>query len=787
VGESALQRAAELFEAALREPPEARRAFVERTAEGDAALAEEVLSLLGHHESSAGFLERPATAALPPAFPLGAAEERTDEGAVLVRTIGRYRVLARLGVGGMGVVYLAEQDSPRRKVALKVLRPGIATPEMLRRFAHEAELLGRLQHPGIARIYEAVATDGRDDAQPFFAMEYVEGPTLVQHAKMRGLDDRERIALLTDVCDAVHHAHQKGVVHRDLKPANVLVDPAGRPRVLDFGVARAIDADVRAATLRTREGEIVGTLLYMSPEQAGGDSARIDTRADVYSLGAVGYELLAGRPPLDLEGRALPEAVRAIRETDPPLLGSVRRELRGDLETVFAKALEKAPERRYASASELAADLRRFLADEPIAARPPSTFYQLRKFAHRNAVLVGSAAVLLVTWTVAGIGAGVLAWRLADERDRAVAAQELAEQERKTAQAALALAERRGLQAREEAALSAAVSGFMSDVLGIADPYVASGEDEVTIADLLAGASRLVDERFADWPVVAASAHSRIGSARFSRGELDLALAEVRRSLELRRGLSEGAPLDFALSLSEVAQVLGERGRTEEARELLRESLAIFDAHGVPDDPGRLTALTNLGAALYGLGEYAEAEVVLREAVELRTDGLGPDHPYTLTSTNNLANVLRKLGRLDEAEPLLRRCMEVQRAWLGPGSPNGIMAIFNYGDLLRELGRTEEAEALFREAIELDARYLPAGHFLGGMHRSRYGELLLDAGRLEEARAELEAGEANLAATLGRAHERTQRAIGALVRLAEAEGDVEEAAAWRAELTPPLD
>jgi tetratricopeptide (TPR) repeat protein len=320
--------------------------------------------------------------------------------------VGSYKLLGLLGAGGMGVVYLAEQDRPRRQVALKVMRPGTATPSALRRFEFEAQALGRLQHEGIARIFEAGTDDAGQGPQPYFAMELIRGRPLTAYADDRRLGVRERLALVVKVCRAVQHAHQRGVIHRDLKPANVLVDEAGQPRVLDFGVARVSDRDVLATCPQTDVGQLVGTLGYMSPEQAAADPDEVDTRSDVYALGVLCYELLAGRQPHALKGKGFSAAVRALADAEPVPLAEVNRAFRGDLDTLVAKALEKDKARRYQTAGDLADDIERYLNDEPIAARPPGKGYYLRKFARRHRTLVTIAAGLLValmggTWLAA--------------------------------------------------------------------------------------------------------------------------------------------------------------------------------------------------------------------------------------------------------------------------------------------------------------------------------------------------------------------------------------------------
>ncbi|MBI1826399.1 MAG: serine/threonine protein kinase [Planctomycetes bacterium] len=309
--------------------------------------------------------------------------------------IGRYEVTGFLGTGGMAAVYRAVQEQPHRTVALKLMKLGFASRAALRRFEHEAELLGRLHHPGIAHIYEAGVAEVAGQRQPFFAMELIDGQKLTDYANSRNLTMRQRLELIVRIGEAVHYAHQKGVIHRDLKPSNILVaeeaDSAdrarvgavGQPKVLDFGVARATDVDIQATTVQTDIGQLVGTIPYMSPEQTVGDPKELDVRSDVYALGVVCYELLAGLLPYSVKGRSVPDAVRVIQHDDPTPLSSINRVFRGDIETIVAKALEKDKERRYVAVSALVADIRRYLNDEPIAARPPSATYQLAKFARR--------------------------------------------------------------------------------------------------------------------------------------------------------------------------------------------------------------------------------------------------------------------------------------------------------------------------------------------------------------------------------------------------------------------
>src|SRR5262245_53307120 len=414
-------RVEELFDQALDLDPARRAAFLDEQCQGDAdlrAAVEKLLQLDSKAQADESLLRSPLAAPRPQALAPPAPR---------FPAIARYRVVRVLGEGGMGTVYEAEQDNPRRTVALKVIRAGLASEILLKRFVREAQILGQLHHPGIARVYDAGVADS---GQPYFVMELIAGVPLDQYARDHALDARGRLELVARVCDAVQHAHERGVIHRDLKPGNILVESSGQPRVLDFGVARAADVGLTAGGGQTEAGQLIGTLGYMSPEQASADPSAIDARGDVYALGVILYELLAHRLPYGLGGLPLPEAVRLIREQEPLRLGSLDGRLRGDVETIVAKALEKDPARRYATAGELAADIRRHLSHEPIRARPPSALYQLRKFARRHRALV--AAVLgiglaLAAGTVVSVLYAVRAGqnaRAADENARQARANE---------------------------------------------------------------------------------------------------------------------------------------------------------------------------------------------------------------------------------------------------------------------------------------------------------------------------------------------------------------------------
>ncbi|MCE7974035.1 MAG: hypothetical protein DYG92_06875 [Leptolyngbya sp. PLA1] len=437
------KKAEEVFLAVADLPREQAEAALRERCAGDAALEALVRELLGFHMQGEGVLDKPELLTKGvPFFRRDLAEEALPAGTRL----GEYVIEKLIGTGGMGSVYLATQGRPRRTVALKVIRRGVATAAMIRRFEHEAEVLGRLQHPGIAQIYEAgAASVGPGEyPQPYIAMEYIDGESLSAHAKSHGLTRAQKLELMARVCDAVQHAHQRGVIHRDLKPGNILVDRTGQPKILDFGVARAADADLRVATLQTSVGQLIGTLPYMSPEQVLADPSEVDTRSDVYALGVMLYELLTGKLPLDVGSRPIPEAARLIREETPSRLSSISREYRGDVETIVAKAMDKQKRRRYQSAAELAEDIRLHLRGMPISAKQDSAWYVLVKQAQRHRVVAGVGAALLASLLAFTVYASVQAGRF----QRLARSESLA---RKTAVDAGEVAAREAARANEQA------------------------------------------------------------------------------------------------------------------------------------------------------------------------------------------------------------------------------------------------------------------------------------------------------------------------------------------------
>lgn len=428
----AKRRAYELFDRMCDLDEEARAATLEAECGSDAALRQAVERMLRQDATA-------QTDLLPgEGAKLIAAELAEADSDQIPGRIGRYRVTREVGRGGMGVVYEAEQDEPKRRVAVKVIRDGVASREVVRRFQQESQLLGRLQHPGIAQVYEAGTDVSNSARRSYYAMEFIDGSPLDRHADERGLGIDERVELMARVCDAVHHAHQKGILHRDLKVANVLVatsvdesssglsgsrmiDGIGQPKIVDFGIARLTE-DTDGVTKQTHVGQIIGSLACMSPEQLSGDGDSVDTRTDVYAIGVMLFRLLSGRPPHDLSGMSIAEAARAVTEKDPPTLSSVSHALRGDLSVITAKALERDIDRRYESVAELGEDLRRTLRDEPITARPQTSWYRIRKFTRRHRVAVSFATaglVLLFAATGISIGFGIHAVVAQKNADRA--------------------------------------------------------------------------------------------------------------------------------------------------------------------------------------------------------------------------------------------------------------------------------------------------------------------------------------------------------------------------------
>ncbi len=732
--------------------------------------------------------------------------------------IGSYKIREVLGRGGMGVVYLAEQDKPRRTVALKVIRPGVATPDLLRRFAHEAEILGRLTHPGIAQIYEAGTADVGGGPQPYFAMELVKGVPLTQYAQGRELSSRARLELLAKVCDAVQHAHQKGVIHRDLKPGNVLVTEEGQPKILDFGVARATESDIQVTALQTDIGQLIGTIPYMSPEQAAGDPRELDMRSDVYALGVMAYELLAGRLPYDLRAKMILEAVRVIREDTPAPLSSVNRTFRGDVETIIGKALEKDRSRRYQSASDLAADLRRYLADEPIIARPPSAMYQLGKFAKRNKTLVGGVAATFIVLVAGLVGTSYGLRQAIAARDEQSRAREEAVRERQRAEGALAreevqreVAEQREKETEQVAEFQASqLSGIDVELMGVRLRRTLLDEARAAMSEaklepqaieaqtaelekLLAGANftnlalksldeniferalNAVNEQFADQPVVRARLLQTVATTLCGLGLLDRATAPQTEALDIRRRLLGNDHPGTLTSIVEMGVLFQSQGKLAEAEPYFREAMAGYRRVLGDDHPDTLTSINNTALSLRAQGKLAEAEPYYREALAGFRRVLGGDHPDTLNSIGNMGELLRDQGKYAEAEPYCREALDGCRRVLGDDDPATLGSINNMGGLLEMQGRLAEAEPYYLEAAKGCRRVLGDDHPQTLNSINNLGALLQAQGKFAEAEPHYRQALEGRRRVLGGDHPDTLTSMNNLGMLFHVQGKLAEA------------
>jgi tetratricopeptide (TPR) repeat protein len=611
----------------------------------------------------------------------------------LPAAIGRYRVLRLLGEGGMGAVYEAEQEQPRRRVALKVIKAAWASQDLLRRFEREFEILGRLHHPGIAQIYEAGTADTGVGSQPYFAMELIDGSTLCRYAEDRRLTTRQRLSLMIQICDAVEHAHQRGVIHRDLKPTNILVDENGQPKILDFGLARATDSDLQASR-QTDIGQLVGTLAYMSPEQVLADPMVLDTRSDVYALGVVLYELLSGRMPYQVT-RQLNQAIETIQHVDPTPLSTVSRVYRGDIETIVGRALEKDKARRYGSAADLAADLKRHLEDQPITARPPSTAYQLLKFGRRHKGLVAATAavfVALVIGVVASTREAIIARR---ERNQAIL-------ERKRADS-------------EAASAKAVVDFLQNDLLAQASAKNQSGpgtkpDPDIKVRTALDRAVAKIDGKFDQQPDVEAAIRDTMGSTYAEMAQYAEARKQLERALDLERGVFGPEHPKTLKTQNHLGRTLWHQGQFPEAEGLLANGLEIERRVLGPEHPDTLYCMNNLANVYRASGKEPQAEPLYQKTLDARLRVLGPDHPDTLISMNNLANVYWSQGKFDQAGALYAQAMEAQRRVLGPEHPDTLLSMGNMAAVLAKEGKFAESEALFARTLEIARRVLGPEH-----------------------------------------------------------------------------
>ena len=608
-------------------------------------------------------------------------------------TIGPYRLVQMVGTGGMGEVWRAEQTAPfHRTVALKLIKAGMDTRAVVARFESERQALALMEHPNIAKVFDAGATP---EGRPYFVMEYVPGLSITSYCDKHRLSIRDRLLLFTQVCEGVQHAHQKAIIHRDLKPSNVLVSEVDQkpvPKIIDFGLAKATGPRLSQATMYTEAGGVVGTPDYMSPEQASSER-NIDTRTDVYSLGVILYELLVGMLPFSSQGGGLtPSVLEKLRADQPTLpsskikaLGesleesaekrheepqSLRRHLRGELDWIAVKALEHDRSRRYGSPAELAADIQRYLNDEPVLAGPPSTTYRALKFIRRHRFGVGVATVALILLVAFAVTMALQARRIAKERDRA----------------------------NREAAASERVADFMTQMFKVSDPGEARG-NSVTAREILDKASKDVDNGLANDPQLQAQMMNTMGTVYENLGLFSQAEPLLRQALEIRRQMLGNSNKDTLKSMYQLSEVLTWKGNAAEAEKLCGESFEGRRTVLGPENRDTLTSMNWLVWILFIEGQYPEAEKLARQTVEITRRALGPQDKVTLSAMGRLGVILTEERKLPEAEAIQREGVEIRRQTLGPEHPDTLAATSNLATLLHAEGKFSESEKLNRDAL----------------------------------------------------------------------------------------
>jgi serine/threonine protein kinase/tetratricopeptide (TPR) repeat protein len=686
-----------------------RCAFLDQACAQDAALRAEVESLLSAHANAGNLSNSP--------WP-----EQITDASIEGQVIGPYRFVKKLGEGGMGQVWLSEQTSPvRRQVALKLIRGSMFDSGLLQRFQAERQLLAIMEHPAIAKVFDAGTTP---QGQPYFVMEYVEGLSITVYCDEKKLSVKERLRLFLQVCDGIQHAHQKAIIHRDIKPANILVvevDGKPTPRIIDFGLAKSVAPAEAGETLFTRMGTILGTPGYTSPEQSDPTIRDIDTRTDVYSLGVVLYELLTGSLPFDpgeFKKQPLEKTLRRLREEDPPIpsakvskdieASSSRAEmrgtdsrqltslLRGDLDWITMKAIERDRSRRYGTASELAADIHRHLENRPVVARPASTGYRLQKYLRRNRIAVGvssGALALLVAFTVVQ---AIQLQRTTRERDRANR-----------------------------------VTEFMKNMFTVSDPGEARG-NSITAREILDKSSKEIESGLSRDPLLQAQMMNIMGEVYLNLGLYPKAQSLFEQAVRIHRqqlGVRSRETLD---SMNKVVWALLEQGQFVQAEKMEREVLALRRELFGPEDRDTLDSQMNLAYALFGEGRYAESEQVDQEALAIRRRIL-PEDPTTLSEMSNLGITLAVLGRYREADDIYNQALAIMNRTLGPEDPQTIKAISNLADNYDREGRLAESEDITRKTLEMRRRILGPDHPDTLQNNGDVGTLLYEQGRYADA------------------------------------------------------
>jgi len=705
--------AKEIFLDALELPQDERIAFVARSTEGDEELGARITALLVAHRESEKVLAR--SGSWVPELPSRLHADQLERGQFVDdqckpgQRIGQFSLVETIGEGGFGRVWKAAQHSPvQREVALKVLKSGIEGDQVVRRFAAERQALALMDHPCIARVIDGGETD---QGQPWFAMDLVLGPPITEYCIDQNLGVRGRLELFLQVCQAVQHAHQKGVVHRDIKPSNVLIATVGgkpMPKVIDFGISKAIGSGLGANTLQTLDGQVLGTPAYMSPEQLG-DSVDVDTRADVYSLGVLLYELLSGTTPLEdttASDAGILALLDVIRTVDPPrpstritnatagkssgLVGVIRaREVQGDLDWIVLRCLEKDRDQRYDSVAVLAMEVERHLAGEPVLAGPPTLRYRFSKFARKHSRALSFATVLLIALV------GGLLVALAQARRAQDAEVQLLQEAERT---------------RIELERFTAVAQFLEHILLGIDPAIAQGKDTELLESLLAVAGESLAGGEGRSPAVEATLRRIIGGSYRSLGLLDEAEEQLRRAFDVRRGEFGERALETLLSSEELGSMYMEAGALDQAQEYLELTLNGRRELLGAEHESTMHALSSLATLRKEQGDGARAEEMFETLEAWYTDHKGERDETTLMIVNNRAGVLEDMGRHEEALALYLMLVDAQVQEAGEQHPRTLAALNNLGSAYLGIGRLRDALDPLERALEIKRVILPEGH-----------------------------------------------------------------------------
>ena len=778
-----------IFVQAVEKSGPEREAFLHQTCGNDAELLTEVQAFLAAANNAGGFLS--SSSAVLPSGALGA-PNKLFEGPGSI--IGQYKLLELLGEGGFGSVFMAEQELPvRRKVALKIIKLGMDTRQVIARFEAERQALAMMDHPNIAKVLEAGATE---TGRPYFVMELVRGVRITEYCDDQKLTPHQRIELFIQVCNAVQHAHQKGIIHRDLKPSNILVtmhDDRAVPKVIDFGIAKATNQRLTEKTLFTDYHQFIGTPAYMSPEQAQMSELDVDTRSDIYSLGVLLYELLTGTTPFDakqLLSQPYSDIQRIIREVEPPrpstrlsalaektlsMMADQRhcdprhlsRMLHGDLDWIVMKCLEKDRTRRYETAYGLAQDINRHLNNEPISARPPSTAYRLGKLIRRNKLIWFAGASIAVAGIV---GSGVSIWMLFQERQahlQALAAEKLQSQLRVEAEA-------NEQKMKEEAAKSRHISKFLKDMLTGLTPSIAQGRDTTLLREFLDKTSQRIGTELKDQPDVEADLRLTMGTVYQELGSLRQAEEMFRQTLLLRQHF-EGNQDDRAGTYEDLADVLRAEAKYSDAEVASRQALALdVSLHG-NDSLSVARVLATLAISVGEQDRYPEAEAMDRESLRIEQKVLGIDDPSDAMTLNSLGQTLKDEDKLVEAEQVHRQALTIQRKVLGPQDPEVAVTLDNLGGVYKSEGKLPDADEMFREGLAI-RRKLPADKQPDvAMSLDNLGQLLRDEGKFAESETLFTEAFTIRRRILGDDHSYTGGSLGNLISVLIAEGKINAA------------